>query len=552
MSKRWRWNLAIYVSHWRYVQQCFLAQPTLSALQRCNRRKCAHILAWLRRYSWFAASQCILSMALLDLIHRWWSEREDNDIHIFDVPFWVAAVYIHIKLHAVFSGSRPTESRWDGLSSRCGYRSHSFFFNTHPNVEVCDRAHWANAFVCVWFFGFNKRAFSAVSIIVRGSGISFWKVSFMFLNTFGWIQSSNPPLWMITAYSCRVQASVSNRRVLFRWTLGAFQKRHRQTKECSGEREIHESGKHNANEINFLCEQGSPNQRQKSLYKTTWIINQGQLQFCVFFIVAARRGHCSRDCLLFNCTRMDMWLYIGRKKPQTMPLHWAGWLSWRICRSTRFVSDTSIVGSNNQWVFGGGARYSETDPTTNICSNFPVGHYRRVKDSILSTYRKPSESSSQVCFDCTQSNFASRVPYFSSVDSVNISLAMKSMLRNVQSYQNIIMFRDVVLLCSVMSCCLLLCLFVASWESLSAVLCICLCLLFILPVFLFSSSSLSTVSSLMFFVSFFPYRSVFSFFSSVVHDERNFCSCGVNHILSLLWCGVAHCVFLCCLWQPVV
>ena len=46
---------------------------------------------------------------------------------------------------------------------------------------------------------------------------------------------------------------------------------------------------------------------------------------------------------------------------------------------------------------------------------------------------------------------------------------MKSMLRHVQSCQNIIMFRDVVLLCCVTSCCLLLCLFVASWESLSAV-----------------------------------------------------------------------------------
>ena len=30
---------------------------------------------------------------------------------------------------------------------------------------------------------------------------------------------------------------------------------------------------------------------------------------------------------------------------------------------------------------------------------------------------------------------------------------MKSMLRNVQSSQNIIMFRDAVLLCHVMSCC---------------------------------------------------------------------------------------------------
>ena len=41
----------------------------------------------------------------------------------------------------------------------------------------------------------------------------------------------------------------------------------------------------------------------------------------------------------------------------------------------------------------------KTDPTpTCVCSNFSVGQMRRVMDSILSTYWKPLESSSQVRF----------------------------------------------------------------------------------------------------------------------------------------------------------
>ena len=77
-------------------------------------------------------------------------------------------------------------------------------------------------------------------------------------------------------------------------------------------------------------------------------------------------------------------------------------------------------------------------------------------------------------------------------------------------------------------------------------LCIVSCAFF--PCFFFSC--VSTVSSPVFFVgifsgpAFFRYRSVFSLiFSFVVHDEGNFCSCGVIHILLFLWCGLAHDVF---------
>ena len=63
------------------MERCFLAQPILSALQRHNRRKCAHLAA----------------SADLPPHHRW-SEREDNDIHIFDVLPLAATLYIQIRL----------------------------------------------------------------------------------------------------------------------------------------------------------------------------------------------------------------------------------------------------------------------------------------------------------------------------------------------------------------------------------------------------------------------------------------------------------------------
>ena len=80
-------------------RRCFPAQPILSALQRSNRRKCAHLLRDLAATADWPPHSALFSLQLLDLAHRW-SERGDNDIHTFDVLPLAASVYIHIKLHS--------------------------------------------------------------------------------------------------------------------------------------------------------------------------------------------------------------------------------------------------------------------------------------------------------------------------------------------------------------------------------------------------------------------------------------------------------------------
>ena len=109
--------------------------------------------------------------------------------------FRVAAVYIHIKLHAVFSGSRPTESRsgWSFFAVRTSFTFVFLwiFLTRTQMMQVSDRAHWANAFVCVWSFGVEEGAFSAVSIIVRGSGI-FLK-GFFHVFEYVWMDSIQQP-----------------------------------------------------------------------------------------------------------------------------------------------------------------------------------------------------------------------------------------------------------------------------------------------------------------------------------------------------------------------
>ena len=45
-------------------------------------------------------STALFSQQLLDLTHRWWTEREDPDIDINGVSLLAAAVCIHIKLHS--------------------------------------------------------------------------------------------------------------------------------------------------------------------------------------------------------------------------------------------------------------------------------------------------------------------------------------------------------------------------------------------------------------------------------------------------------------------
>ena len=73
-------------------RRCFLAQPILSALQRYSRLKCAHLLRDLVASADLPPHSAPYSLQLQDLAHRW-SEREDIDIHIFDVLLLAATVY---------------------------------------------------------------------------------------------------------------------------------------------------------------------------------------------------------------------------------------------------------------------------------------------------------------------------------------------------------------------------------------------------------------------------------------------------------------------------
>ena len=70
---------------WDTFRRCFLAQPALSVLQRFNRRKCAFLLRDLAATADLPPHSALFSQQLLDLIHRWWTEREDPDIDINDV-----------------------------------------------------------------------------------------------------------------------------------------------------------------------------------------------------------------------------------------------------------------------------------------------------------------------------------------------------------------------------------------------------------------------------------------------------------------------------------
>ena len=63
-------------------RRCFPAQPALSALQRFSRRKCAFLLCDLTATVDLLPHGALFSQQLLDLTHRWWTEREDRDIDI--------------------------------------------------------------------------------------------------------------------------------------------------------------------------------------------------------------------------------------------------------------------------------------------------------------------------------------------------------------------------------------------------------------------------------------------------------------------------------------
>ena len=73
---------------------------TCSPLQRCNRRKCAHLLRDLAAAADLPPNSALFAQQLLDRSHRW-SEREDNDIDIGDIHLLAAGVHVHFKLHSV-------------------------------------------------------------------------------------------------------------------------------------------------------------------------------------------------------------------------------------------------------------------------------------------------------------------------------------------------------------------------------------------------------------------------------------------------------------------
>ena len=59
------------------IQRCLSSQPARTALQSFNRRKCALLLCDLAATADLPPHSALFAQQLLDLIHRWWSERED-------------------------------------------------------------------------------------------------------------------------------------------------------------------------------------------------------------------------------------------------------------------------------------------------------------------------------------------------------------------------------------------------------------------------------------------------------------------------------------------
>ena len=80
------------------------AQPPLSALQRYIRRKCPFLLRDLAAAADLLPHGALFSQQLLDLTHRWWTERADTDIDINDNHLLRS---LRIKLHSEISRSSP-------------------------------------------------------------------------------------------------------------------------------------------------------------------------------------------------------------------------------------------------------------------------------------------------------------------------------------------------------------------------------------------------------------------------------------------------------------
>ena len=84
---------------WKPIGAASRAQPArgVAEVQQAQMR---FLSAGSWRCSYFAAHGALFSQQLLDLTHRWWTERADTDIDIKDIHRLAAAVYIHMKLHS--------------------------------------------------------------------------------------------------------------------------------------------------------------------------------------------------------------------------------------------------------------------------------------------------------------------------------------------------------------------------------------------------------------------------------------------------------------------
>ena len=75
-----------------------LSSATSSAWQRFNRQKCAHLIHDLAAAAALPPHSAHFSLQLLNLAHRWY-ERQDNNIHIFDVLSPATTIHTFIKMN---------------------------------------------------------------------------------------------------------------------------------------------------------------------------------------------------------------------------------------------------------------------------------------------------------------------------------------------------------------------------------------------------------------------------------------------------------------------
>ena len=143
----------MFAPEWATYCRCFPAQPPLSAVQRCNRRKCAYLLRDLATPADLPPHSALFSLQVLEFAHRW-SERQDNNFHIFDV----LSQYIFVKMNpAPAQGPQQTArpladelvthtpaARIEVFEQRCGANSNSSCrdarsFRWHPQ-RACARS----------------------------------------------------------------------------------------------------------------------------------------------------------------------------------------------------------------------------------------------------------------------------------------------------------------------------------------------------------------------------------------------------------------------------